>query len=169
VIDTIVPLPAEPGKSEQERITDRLMVFLNYLHEIYGIRIDIPYDELFQLDDIAQTDLLMKLMADAGLGTSKGILQHQRDSYLDMRVAERYQIQPYDGRVILYRATEPADVIAAQDPRYLRTDETLGFAEWCPNLEVVPLPGDHLSLIDRPNLDVLANHLDGVLAEENSR
>ncbi|GAA3396125.1 SDR family NAD(P)-dependent oxidoreductase [Cryptosporangium minutisporangium] len=169
LIDTIVPLPPEPGKSEQELITDRLMVFLNYLRDIYDIEVDIPYDELFELDDIAQTDLLMKLMADAGLGMSKGILQHQRDSYLDMRVAERYRIQPYDGRVILYRATEPADVIAAQDPRYLRTDEALGFDEWCSNLEVVPLPGDHLSLIDRPNLDVLASHLDGVLAEESDR
>ncbi|SHN29555.1 type I polyketide synthase [Cryptosporangium aurantiacum] len=169
VIDTIVPLPPEPGKSEQELITDRLMGFLNYLHDIYGIQVEIPYDELFQLDDIAQTDLLMKLMADAGLGMSKGILQHQRDSYLDMRVAERYRIQPYDGRVILYRATEAADLIAAQDPRYLRTDEALGFDEWCSNLEVVPLPGDHLSLIDRPNLDVLASHLDGVLAEEGAR
>ena len=166
VIDTIVPLPAEPGKSEQERITDRLMVFLTYLRDTYGVEIDIPYDELFGLDDVAQSDLLMKLMADAGLGMSRGILQHQRDSYLDMRVAERYRIRPYDGRVILYRATEAADVIAAQDPRYVRTDEALGFDEWCSDLEIVPLPGDHLSLIDRPNLDVLANHLDGVLAQE---
>ncbi|GAA0225982.1 SDR family NAD(P)-dependent oxidoreductase [Cryptosporangium japonicum] len=167
VIDTIVPLPPDPSKSEQERITDRLMVFLGYLHDTYGIRIDIPYDELFGLDDIGQTDLLTKLMADAGLGLSKGVLQHQRDSYLDMRVAERYEIKPYDGRVILYRATEAADVIAAQDPRYLRTDEALGFDQWCSDLEVVPLPGDHLSLIDRPNLDVLASHLDGVLDDHD--
>ena len=165
MIDTIVPLPPEPGKSEQELITDRLMMFITYLHDTYGIEVDIPYDDLFRLDDIAQTDLLMKLMADAGLGMSKGILQHQRDSYLDMRVAERYQVKPYHGRAILYRATQPADVIAAQDPRYLRTDEALGFDEWCSDLEIVPLPGDHLSLIDRPNLDVLAHHLDQVLAE----
>lgn len=167
VIDTIVPLPPDPAKSEQERVTDRLMVFLDYLHDTYGIRVDIPYDELFRLDDVGQTDLLTKLIADAGLGLSKGVLQHQRDSYLDVRVAERYRIQPYDGRVVLYRATEAVDVIAAQDPRYIRTDESLGFDEWCSDLEVVPVPGDHLSLIDRPNLDVLASHLDGVLDDHD--
>ncbi|TQS43654.1 type I polyketide synthase [Cryptosporangium phraense] len=163
VIDTIVPLPPDPAKTERQRITDRLIVFLDYLRDTYGVTVDVPYDDLFGLDDVGQTDLLMKLMADAGLGMSKGVLQHQRDSYLDARIAERYEIQPYDGRVILYRATEVTDVIAAQDPRYVRTDEALGFDQWCSDLEIVPLPGDHLSLIDRPNLDVLANHLDGVL------
>jgi phthiocerol/phenolphthiocerol synthesis type-I polyketide synthase D len=169
MIDTIVPLPPEPGKTEQELITDRLAGFLDYLRDIYGVEVDMPYEELFRLDDIAQADLMMRLMVDAGLGMSKGILQHQRDSYLDMRVAERYLIKPYDGRAILYRATEAADLIAAQDKRYVRTDEALGFDEWCSNLEVVPVPGDHLSLIDRPNLDVLARHLDGVLAEGGNR
>ena len=167
MIDTIIPLPPAPGLTEQQLVTDRLAGFLDYLHDIYGIELDMPYEELFRLDDVAQADLMMKLMADAGLGMSKGILQHQRDSYLDMRVAERYQLKPYDGRVILYRASEVAEFIGAQDKhkRYVRTDETLGLGEWCSNLEVVPLPGDHLSLIDRPNLDVLARHLDGVLAE----
>jgi phthiocerol/phenolphthiocerol synthesis type-I polyketide synthase D len=169
MIDTLMPLPPPEGRTPEEIVVDRLLGFIDYLKDTYGVELEVPFDELFALDDLAQADLILKTMTDAGMGVSKGILQHQRDSYLDLRVAERYQVGPYEGRVVLYRATEAADVIAAQDPRYQRTDEYLGWDDWCSDLESVAIPGDHLTMIDRPNLDVLVNHLDGLLTELSTR
>ena len=34
----------------------------------------------------------------------------------------------------------------------------------CPDLDLVVVPGHHLSLLDTPNAEVIAGHLDNVLA-----
>jgi len=65
--------------------------------------------------------------------------RHQRHSYLDPRAREAHTPRPYDGRVILYRATERAPH-TVRDPDYERADDDLGWAELCPDLEVVRNP-----------------------------
>jgi phthiocerol/phenolphthiocerol synthesis type-I polyketide synthase D len=85
-----------------------------------------------------------------------GVLKHQYESYVDARVAERYTPVRYEGRVLLLRAQDPHPLTTALDPRYLRTDDTLGWDEHCGDLEVVRVPGDHVSMIDPPHVAVLA-------------
>jgi phthiocerol/phenolphthiocerol synthesis type-I polyketide synthase D len=41
----------------------------------------------------------------------------------------------------------------------VRREADLGWAPLCRSLEVVPVPGDHLSLIDPPHVEVIAQHL----------
>jgi thioesterase domain-containing protein len=91
-------------------------------------------------------------------------LEHQRASYLDMGIGEAHRPGGYDGPVVLYRATDPAPH-TVRDPAYERDDEALGWDEVCPRLEVVPVPGHHLSLLDPPHVDEIAAHLSRVLAE----
>ena len=43
--------------------------------------------------------------------------------------------------------------------------EELGWGELCADLTVVPVPGDHISLIDPPGVDVIAAHLGGLLED----
>jgi phthiocerol/phenolphthiocerol synthesis type-I polyketide synthase D len=92
-----------------------------------------------------------------------GVLKHQYESYVDARVAERYTPARYDGRVVLLRARDPHPLTTALDPRYLRTDDTLGWDEYCGALEVVRVPGDHVSMIDPPHVAVLAERLGTVV------
>ncbi|MFF8193557.1 hypothetical protein ACF05L_22535 [Streptomyces bobili] len=84
---------------------------------------------------------------------------HQRTSYIDARAGERYRPRPYEGHVVLYRAQEAQPLTTALDPRYLRSEADLGWAPLSPSLEVVPVQGDHLSLIDTPFVEVIAEHL----------
>jgi phthiocerol/phenolphthiocerol synthesis type-I polyketide synthase D len=86
-------------------------------------------------------------------------MEHQRTSYIDARVGERYTPRPYDGHVVLYRAQQAQPLTTALDPRYLRQEADLGWAPLCPSLEVVPVEGDHLSLIDPPSVATIARHL----------
>jgi phthiocerol/phenolphthiocerol synthesis type-I polyketide synthase D len=158
LIDTILPA-ALPGLDSEEMLLERFDRFAAYIEKTYGHRLDLPREELAALPDEQRIDVVMRLVAEAGLDMSPGIMEHQRTSYVDARVGERYEPQPYPGHVVLYRAQETQRLTTALDPRYVRTEEDLGWAPLCASLEVVPVPGDHLSLIDPPHVEVIARHL----------
>ncbi|WP_309110906.1 hypothetical protein [Saccharothrix sp.] len=114
---------------------------------------------------MGQVDAVLKAMVDGGLPISLGALRHQKTSYLDARAAERYSPRHFPGRVVFYRACERETLTTVLDPRYLRRqeDDDLGWADACGELEVIPAPGDHLSMVDLPHVAVLAEHLAEVL------
>ena len=70
-----------------------------------------------------------------------------------------------DGRVVLYRSTERG-LQTQIDPRYARTEDSLGWDVYCHDLEIVHVPGNHTSMIDRPQVDPMARHLSNALLEE---
>ncbi|AVV47980.1 hypothetical protein C6376_40130 [Streptomyces sp. P3] len=157
LIDTILPA-ALPGLDSQ-MLLERFGRFVEYIEHTYGHRLELPYEELAGTADEEQIDVVMRLLTEAGISMSQGILEHQRTSYIDARVGERYRPRPYEGHVVLYRAQEAQALTTALDPRYLRSEADLGWAPLCPSLEVVPVQGDHLSLIDPPQVEVIAEHL----------
>ncbi|MFJ1975393.1 SDR family NAD(P)-dependent oxidoreductase [Streptomyces sp. NPDC087903] len=165
LIDTILPA-ALPGL-DSHMLLERFGRFVEYIDKTYGHRLELPYEELANTSDEEQIDVVMRLVAEAGLGMSHGVLEHQRTSYIDARVGERYRPRPYEGHVVLYRAQEAQPLTTALDPRYLRSEADLGWAPLCPSLEVVPVQGDHLSLIDPPFVEVIAEHLAQALAQRS--
>lgn len=164
LIDTILPAALERMDSAQ-MLLERFGRFADYIEQTYGHRLDLPYEELAATDDDEQIDVVMRLVARAGLDMSPGIMEHQRTSYIDARVGERYVPRPYDGPVVLYRAQQAQALTTALDPRYLRSEADLGWAPLCGRLEVVPVEGDHLSLIDPPHVATIAAHLARALKE----
>ncbi|MEU5808656.1 SDR family NAD(P)-dependent oxidoreductase [Streptomyces sp. NPDC047718] len=158
LIDTILP-PALPQSDSREFLLERFGRFAEYIEKTYGHRLDLPYEELAATPDDQQIDVVMRLVAEAGLDMSPGIMEHQRTSYVDARVGERYVPRPQEGHVVLYRARQPQLLTAALDPRYLRQDADLGWAPLCGTLEIVPVEGDHLSVIDPPHVQTIARHV----------
>jgi thioesterase domain-containing protein len=69
----------------------------------------------------------------------------------------RYVIRPYDGPVTLYKAR-------TTNASFDHVDGSLGWAELIPELEVVEVPGDHETVMNEPNVQVLINHLKGLIA-----
>jgi phthiocerol/phenolphthiocerol synthesis type-I polyketide synthase D len=158
LIDTILPA-ALAHRETPEFLLERFGRFAEYIEEMYGHRLDLPQEELAATPEDQQIDVIMRLVADAGLDMSPGIMEHQRTSYVDARVGERYVPRPYDGHVVLYRAQQPQQLTTALDPRYLRQNADLGWAPLCPSLEIVPVEGDHLSVIDPPHVETIARHV----------
>lgn len=158
LIDTILPA-ALPGKESPQFLLDRFSRFAEYIEKTYGHRLNLPYEELAATPDERQIDVVMRVVADAGLDMSPGILEHQRTSYIDARIGERYVPHPYDGHVVLYRAQQHQQLTTALDPRYLRQEADLGWAPLCRSLEIVPVEGDHLSVIDPPHVQTIARHV----------
>ncbi|KDN75662.1 polyketide synthase [Streptomyces olindensis] len=163
LIDSVRPLPRH-GQSRADRIRAHFEGFARYVADAYGVELVLPYDELVAMDDDrARIDAVLRALREAA-DVPPAALEHQRASYLDLGIGEAHRPGDYDGPVVLYRAAEPAPH-TVRDPAYERDDEALGWDEVCPRLEVVPVPGHHLSLLDPPHVDELAAHLGRVLAE----
>ncbi|MEV5437624.1 type I polyketide synthase [Streptomyces sp. NPDC052682] len=164
LIDSVRPLP-RPGQTDADRIRAHFAGFARHVADTYGVRLELPYDALAALaDDRDRIDTVLRALREAA-EVPAAALEHQRASYLDLRIGEAHQPGRYDGRVVLYRATEPAPH-TVRDPAYERHDEALGWDEVCPRLEVVPVPGHHLSLLDPPHVDAIVGHLGRLLAEQ---
>ncbi|QOV36225.1 acyltransferase domain-containing protein [Streptomyces ferrugineus] len=161
LIDSVRPL-VDPGPAPADRVRAHFEGFAAHVADAYGVRLELPYDDLVAMDDDEhRIDAVLKALS-AAADVPGAALEHQRASYLDLRIGEAHRPGRYDGRVVLYRATDPAPH-TVRDPAYERDDEALGWDEVCPDLEVVRVPGHHLALLDPPYVDEIAAHLGRVL------
>jgi thioesterase domain-containing protein len=162
LIDSVRPLP-QPGVGPADRVRAHLTGFARHVADTYGVRLALPYDELVAMeDDRERIDTVLRALREAA-DVPAAALEHQRASYLDLRIGEAHHPGPHDGPVVLYRATEPAPH-TVRDPAYERDDDALGWDAVCPDLTVVKVAGHHLSLLDPPHVDEIAAHLRQVLA-----
>ncbi|MDO0935643.1 beta-ketoacyl synthase N-terminal-like domain-containing protein [Streptomyces sp. DG2A-72] len=162
LIDSVRPL-VDPGPAPADRIRAHFEGFAAHVADTYGVRLELPYDDLVVMDDDEhRIDAVLKALS-AVADVPAASLEHQRASYLDLTIGEAHRPGRYDGRVVLYRAAEPAPH-TVRDPVYERDDEALGWDEVCPDLEVVRVAGHHLALLDPPYVDEIAAHLGPVLS-----
>ena len=163
MIDTRIP-KGDPDADPVQLLMDRFRAFEEHIYQTYQTRLEIPYDALSSMSNSEQLATFLEILSSSGLDMPPAIVTHQYTSYADTRLAEMYVPQgKYEGLSLLYHAS-PDPVAAKLDPRYGRNDETLGWDELCSDLQIVYVPGDHISVIDRPNVDVLAQHLNDFLA-----
>jgi phthiocerol/phenolphthiocerol synthesis type-I polyketide synthase D len=166
MIDTILPLPDPPEMSEIQVLERRFQRFAGFMEDSYGKPLALPYERMARLDDDAQTDVLIETILEAGLidpVAGAAIIEHQRTSYLDVRALDRYRPGRIDGPVVLYSARD-VQTDGMRDPRFDRRDPARGWDAVCgEQLEVVIVPGHHLSVLDPPHVDTVAAHLNGLL------
>lgn len=165
LIDSVRPLPRAEG-TPADRIRTHFAGFARHVAETYGVRLRLPYDQLVATeDDGERIDTVLRALREAA-DVPRAALEHQRSSYLDLRIGEAHRPGRHDGPVILYRATDPAPH-TVRDPAYERDDVSLGWDEVCPDLSVVRVSGHHLSLLDPPHVDEIAAHLRRELAKDH--
>jgi thioesterase domain-containing protein/NAD(P)-dependent dehydrogenase (short-subunit alcohol dehydrogenase family) len=150
-----------------ETTARRYADFGRYLTRTYGVPVALPFEELVTLSEDEQLALVMERTRPVMDRLPPAAVVHQFTSHEDTRSLERYVPGPYDGPVVLYRSTEPTPW-TVHDSRY-DLDEANGFAELCPHLEIVPVPGTHhLNLLDPPGVEIIADHLRGRLRSGTS-
>ncbi|MBD2112495.1 MULTISPECIES: non-ribosomal peptide synthetase [Cyanophyceae] len=76
--------------------------------------------------------------------------------YANSQATNDYVPQPYSHAIALFRAAEQSD---ASQP-----DETLGWSELVKDIQLHEVPGNHLSLLKQPHVQVLAEQLRRYLA-----
>ncbi|GAA3768934.1 type I polyketide synthase [Streptomyces coacervatus] len=164
LIDSVRPLPLS-GQTPEDRVRAHFTGFARHVADTYGVRLELPYDELVAMeDDGERIDTVLRTLREAA-DVPAAVLEHQRSSYLDLRIGEAHRPGRHDGPVVLYRASEAAPH-TVRDPAYERDDEALGWDEVCPRLTVVRVGGHHLSLLDPPYVEEIAAHLRRELAAQ---
>jgi thioesterase domain-containing protein len=66
------------------------------------------------------------------------------------RIARRYQVGPFPGKIVVFKAFE--------DYRGARADD-LGWTDYAEELVVYEVPGDHVGILKQPNVSILADKL----------
>jgi thioesterase domain-containing protein/acyl carrier protein len=100
----------------------------------------------------------LKIRYNARLGEPLPLeLREKRITSAFDRAASRYVTKRYDGPVTLFKAH-------TVNRYFEHTGPTLGWAEFIPQLNVVDVPGDHNTVRGEPNVQVVINHVSGLIA-----
>ncbi|WP_137145033.1 polyketide synthase Pks13 [Mycolicibacterium sp. CR10] len=158
LIDMVRPGEEVPQTQEETRARwDRYALFAQ---RTFNVEVPpIPYEELEGLDDAGQVTFILDAIKDSGVDIPGGIIEHQRTSYLDNRLLETAEIQPYDGHVTLYMADRYHDDAIFFEPRYAIRQPDGGWGEFVDDLEVVPIGGEHIQAIDEPYIAKVGAHM----------
>ena len=158
LIDMVRPGEEIPQTTAETRLRwDR---YARFAERTFNVEIpEIPYEELEQLDDEGQVRYVLDIVSRSGVQVPGGIIEHQRTSYLDNRLLETVEIQPYGGHVTLYMADRYHDDAIYFEPRYAIRQPDGGWGEFVADLEVLPIGGEHIQAIDEPYIAKVGAHL----------
>ncbi|HTY31479.1 polyketide synthase Pks13 [Mycobacterium sp.] len=152
--------PGEEIPQTKEEIRKRWDRYARFAEKTFNVTIDeIPYEQLEELDDAGQVQLVLEAVRASGVQIPAGIIEHQRTSYLDQRAIDTAEIQPYDGHVTLYMADRYHDDAIMFEPRYATRKPDGGWGEHVSDLEVVPVGGEHIQVIDEPIIAKVGAHM----------
>ncbi len=158
LIDAVRPGEEIPQTKEETRARwDR---YARFAERTFNVEIpEIPYEELEALDDEGQVRYVLDVVSQSGVQIPGGIIEHQRTSYLDQRAIDTAEIKPYDGQVTLYMADRYHDDAIYFEPRYATRKPDGGWGEFVSELEVVPIGGEHIQVIDEPYIAKVGAHM----------
>jgi polyketide synthase 13 len=158
LIDTVRAGEEIPQTSEEIRARwDRYALFAQ---RTFNVEIPaIPYEQLEVLDDDGQVRFVLDAVQQSGVNIPGGIIEHQRTSYLDNRAIDTAKIEPYDGHVTLYMADRYHDDAIMFEPRYGTRKPDGGWGQFVADLEVVPIGGEHIQVIDEPYIAKVGAHM----------
>jgi amino acid adenylation domain-containing protein len=150
LLDSSPEIAEGGGEGVFEDDADFLADMAAYVENLWGKRVGVSREDLKGLDREAQLARLLEAFREADfLPPGAGLDQVRRvlDVYrANARAASLYEPKPYCGRVTLFRAGEGEDDFGwgrlASEP-----------------VEVVPVPGHHLTLLAEPNVQILAQRL----------
>ena len=135
----------------KEEIRARWDRYALFAQRTFNVEIpEIPYEHLENLDDEGKVRFVLDAVKASGANIPGGIIEHQRTSYLDNRAIDTVEIENYDGHVTLYMADRYHDDAIMFEPRYGTRMPDGGWGQYVSDLEVVPIGGEHIQVIDEP-------------------
>jgi polyketide synthase 13 len=158
LIDMVMAGEEIPQTKEETRARwDR---YARFAERTFNVQVPaIPYEQLEDLDDAGQVQFVLDAVKASGVEIPGGVIEHQRTSYLDNRLLETAVIRPYDGHVTLYMADRYHDDAIFFEPRYATRKPDGGWGPYVPDLEVVPIGGEHIQAIDEPYIAKVGAHM----------
>lgn len=167
-IDGVRPgTPILQTKEETRKRWDRYAAFAQ---KTFNVEIPaIPYEQLEELDDAGQVTFVLEAVKANGVQIPGGIIEHQRTSYLDQRAIDTSTPVKFDGHMTLYMADRYHDDAITFEPAYATRQPDGGWGEFVSDLEVVPVGGEHIQVIDEPIIAKVGAHMSQALRTINAR
>ncbi|MHB9857126.1 condensation domain-containing protein [Streptomyces sp. YIM S03343] len=152
------PVPADI--TEEDLLAYRTVHFTHVFELIFGKRIPLTEEELRGLDHDRQLQVLYQRIDDAFQGDVAVSLLRRTVEQVELvrEMIRAYRPGPYGGHVALFIGLEPMPP-HLNDPEFYRGDRTLGWDTYLPGLRIVDTPGNHLTLLNPPHVDTLAQRL----------
>ncbi|PRQ11864.1 polyketide synthase [Corynebacterium sp. 13CS0277] len=163
LLDTVQP--SEPVPDTMEETRARWERYSAFAKKTYGLDFPVPYEML----ETAGEDALLQMMAEflsttdaSEHGLSAGVLEHQRASFVDNRMLDKVHLEDWadvDVPVTLFRAERMHDGAIELEPRYASIAPDGGWSAIVKDLEIVQLVGDHLAIVDEPEIGKVGAYL----------
>lgn len=168
LLDTVQP--AEPVPDTPEETRARWQRYAAFAKKTYGLDFPVPVELLDTLGEDAVLAALAEFLATTDAsehGLAPGVLEHQRASFVDNRILDRLDLSRWAHLgipVVLYRAERMHDGAIELEPAYERVKPDGGWSGIVDQLDVVQLRGDHLAVVDEPEIATVGADLTQRLA-----
>ncbi|CAB0713276.1 polyketide synthase Pks13 [Corynebacterium diphtheriae] len=156
LLDTVQPAHLAPDTKEET--VKRWERYSAFAKKTYGLDFPVPYELL----ETAGEDALLAMMAEflsttdaTEHGLSAGVLEHQRASFVDNRILDRMDMQRWANvkiPVMLFRAERMHDGAIELEPAYAEIEPDGGWSAIVEDLVIIQLSGDHLAVVDEPEI-----------------
>ncbi|WBT08586.1 polyketide synthase Pks13 [Corynebacterium sp. SCR221107] len=169
LLDTVSPKNPTPDTMEETK--KRWERYSSFAKKTYGLDFPVPYELLETAGEDALLTMMAEFLANTDAsehGLSAGVLEHQRASFVDNRILDRMDMQRWvdvDAPVILFRAERMHDGAIELEPAYAEIAEDGGWSTIVNELEIVHLRGDHLAVVDEPEIGKVGVALTKRIAE----
>ncbi|MDO4610282.1 polyketide synthase Pks13 [Corynebacterium sp.] len=150
--------PADPAPDTPEEMHARWDRYAAFANKTYGLELEIPHDLLDQQGEdgmMVMLEQMLSMMDGSTHGLAGGVLEHQRASFVDNRILGSVDFRDWadvDTPVVLFRAERMHDGAIELEPRYAEIREDGGWGAIVDDLEIVHLNGDHLAVVDEPEI-----------------
>ncbi|MUM23514.1 type I polyketide synthase [Mycobacterium sp. CBMA271] len=162
--------PGTPILQTTEENRKRWDRYAAFAQKTFNVEIPaIPYEQLEELDDAGQVTFVLEAVKASGVSIPGGIIEHQRTSYLDQRAIDTSHPVPFDGHMTLYMADRYHDDAITFEPAYATREPDGGWGEFVSDLEVVPVGGEHIQIIDEPIIAKVGAHMSQALRTINAQ
>lgn len=168
LLDTV--RPSVPVPNTPEEMHARWERYAAFASKTYGFDFDVPHELLDAQGEEGLLELLGDMLGEidpSEHGLSAAVIEHQRASFVDNRILETIDFSHWTGvraPVVLYRAERMHDGAIELEPRYADIAPDGGWGELVPDLDIVRLSGDHLAVIDEPEIGRVGGDLASRLA-----
>ncbi len=163
LLDTVKP--SEPIPDTMEETKARWQRYSDFAKETYGLEIPVPFELLETAGEEALLGMLEQFLATTDAsehGLSAGILEHQRASFVDNQILGRMDLTRWEDvnvPVMLFRAERMHEGAITLEPRYATIDPDGGWSTIVDELDIIQLHGDHLAIVDEPEIGTVGAHL----------
>ncbi|KQB83469.1 polyketide synthase Pks13 [Corynebacterium lowii] len=163
LLDTVQPAEAIPDTLEETKA--RWERYSAFAKKTYGLDFPVPYELLETAGEEAMLGMLTEFLSTTDVsehGLAAGVLEHQRASFVDNRILDSLDMQRWadvNVPVLLFRAERMHEGAIELEPAYANITPDGGWAAIVEDLEIVQLHGDHLAVVDEPEIATVGAHL----------